>query len=113
MDIDLNTYPANWTKNWIIAYGVFGKVSSNDPQKIYDYHTAFDIQPTQVVYNVPINMNRKKVLNIALDKNINKSAATVKMASDLELKLGRYTINNVYRENLRNFMISVMLVTIN
>ena len=38
--IDLNTYPANWTKNWIIAYGVFGKVSSVDPQKTYDYHTG-------------------------------------------------------------------------
>ena len=32
--IDLNTYPKNWTNNWMIAYGVFGKVSSIDPQKI-------------------------------------------------------------------------------
>ena len=31
--IDLNTYPKNWKKNWMIAYGVFGKVSSIDPQK--------------------------------------------------------------------------------
>ena len=31
--IDLNTYTTNWTKNWMIAYGVFGKVASIDPQK--------------------------------------------------------------------------------
>lgn len=37
---DLNMYSANWTKNWIIAYGVFGKTSSIDPQK----HTII-IQP--------------------------------------------------------------------
>ena len=57
-----------------------------------------DIQPTQVVYNVPIIMNRKKVLNIALDKNISNSAATVKMISDLETKLDPYTKSNVDRE---------------
>ena len=65
---DLSTYPANWTRNWIIAYGVFGKVSSVDPQKPYDYHTAFDIKPTEVVYNVDLDMNRQKILNIAPDK---------------------------------------------
>ena len=58
--IDLNTYPKNWTNNWMIAYGVFGKVSSIDPQKTYDYHTAFDIKPTEVVYNVDLDMNRRK-----------------------------------------------------
>ena len=69
--IDLNTYPINWTKNWMIAYGVFGKVSSIDPQKTYDYHTAFDIKPTEVVYNVDLDMKRKKILKIALDKTKN------------------------------------------
>ena len=66
--IDLNTYPKNWTNNWMIAYGVFGKVSSIDPQKTYYYHVAFDIKPTEVVYNVNLDMNRKKILNIAPDK---------------------------------------------
>ena len=66
--IDLNTYPKNWTNNWMIAYGIFGKVSSIDPQKTYDYHTAFDIKPTEVVYNVDLDMNRKKILNIDPDK---------------------------------------------
>ena len=71
--IDLNTYPKNWTNNWMIAYGVFGKVSSTDLKKTYDYHTAFDIKPTEVVYNVNLDMNRKrqKILNIAPDRTKN------------------------------------------
>ena len=36
--IELNTYLKNWIKNWMIAYGVLGKVSSIDPQKTYDYY---------------------------------------------------------------------------
>ena len=91
--IDLNTYPKNWTNNWMIAYGVFGKVSSIDPQKTYDYHTAFDIKPTEVVYNVDLDMNRKKILNIAPDRTKNNSAATVKMVKDLDTKLSPHTTN--------------------
>ena len=64
---------------------------------------ALDIKPTEVVYNVPINMNRKKILNIALDENIGNSAATVKTVSDLELKLGPFIKNNVYREIFEEF----------
>ena len=97
--IDLNTYPANWTKNWIFAYGVFGKVSSVDPQKTYDYHTAFGIKPTEVVSNVDLDMNQKKILNIAPDKTRNNSATTVKMVKDLY----PYTKNNVYREIFEEF----------
>ena len=41
-----------------------------DPDKVYDYHTAFDIKPTQVVYNVDINANNKKILNIALIETV-------------------------------------------
>ena len=87
----------------MIAYGVFGKVSSIDPQKTYDYHTAFDIKPTEVVYNVDLDMNRKKILNIAPDKTKNNSAATVKMVKDLETKLSPYTKNNAYREIFEEF----------
>ena len=101
--IDLNTYPKNWTNNWMIAYGVFGKVSSIDPQKTYDYHTAFDIKPTEVVYNVDLDMNRKKILNIAPDRNRNNSAATVKMVKDLETKLSPHATNNAYREIFEEF----------
>ena len=88
--IDLNTYPKNWKNNWVIAYGVFGKVSSIDPQKTYDHHTAFDIKPTEVVYDVYLDTNRKKILNIAPDRTKNNSAATVKMVKDLETKLRSY-----------------------
>ena len=101
--IDLNTYPKNWTNNWMIAYGVLGKVSSIDPQKTYDYHTAFDIKPTEVVYNVNLDMNRKKILNIASDRNRNNLAATVKMVKDLETKLSPHTTNNAYREIFEEF----------
>ena len=43
-------------------------------------------------------MNRKRVLNITLDKNRSNSAATGELVTDLEAKLGPYTRNNVYRE---------------
>ena len=84
-------------------YGILGETMDLDPNKTYDYHTAFDIQPTKVVYNVDLNMNRTKILNIALDKNCSNSAATVKMVSDLETKLGPYTKNSVYREIFEEF----------
>ena len=35
-----------------------------DPDKTYEYHTAYDIQPAKVVYTVNLDMNRKKILNI-------------------------------------------------
>ena len=101
--IDLNTYPKNWINDWMIAYGVFGKVSSIDPPKTYDYHTAFDIKPTQVVYNVDLDMNRKKILNIAPDRTKINSAATAKMVKDLETKLSPHTKNNAYREIFEEF----------
>ena len=49
----------------MIAYGIRGTVSNIDPDKVYDYHTAFDIKPTEVVYNVDINANQKKKLKIS------------------------------------------------
>ena len=101
--IDLNTHPKNWTNNWMIAYGVFGKVSSIDPQKPYDYHTAFDIKPTEVVYNVDLDMNRKRILNIAPDKTKNNSAATVKMVKDLMAMVGPHTKNLAYRKIFKEF----------
>ena len=73
-----------------------------DPNKTYDYHTAFDIKPTEVVYNVDLDMNRKKILNIAPDRTKNNSAATVKMVKDLDTKLSPYT-KNVYREIFEEF----------
>ena len=101
--IDLNTYPTNYDKVYVIAYGMFGKLNKIDADKVYDYHTAFDIQPTKAVYNVDLDMNRKKILNIAPDKTKNNSAATVKMVKDLETKLSPHTTNNAYREIFEEF----------
>ena len=68
--------------------------SSNiDPDKVYDYHTAFDIKPTEVVYNVDINANNKKILNINLDRNSNNSAATVALVKEV----APFTKNALYR----------------
>ena len=73
------------------------------PQKTYDYHTAFDIKPFEGVYNVELDMDRKKILNIAPDRTRNNSAATVKMVKDLETKLSPHTTNNEYREIFEEF----------
>lgn len=91
---DLGTYAATWTQNYITTYSLIGKDTTIDPW-LYDYHTAFDVNPTKVVYNVDLDMNRKKILNNTLDKNRGNSAATVKLVTDLEAKLGPFTKNNI------------------
>ena len=91
---DLAVYPRQFLGVYIITYGIVGTFSNIDPDKVYDYHTAFDIKPTEVVYNVNINANNKKILNINLDRNVNNSAATVAMVKELN----PHTINNLYRE---------------
>ena len=90
---DLSVYPIQFSGVFIIAYGIMSKVSNIDPDKVYDYHTAFDIKPTQVVHNVDINANNKKILNIALDRGQDTSAATVGMVKELI----PFTTNYVYR----------------
>ena len=59
---DLSLYPSQFLGVYVITYGIM----------VYDYHTAFDIHPTEVKYNVNINTNNKKILNINLDKNNSK-----------------------------------------
>ena len=71
-----------------------GTFSNIDPDKVYDYHTAFDIKPTQVVYNVDINANNKKILNVNLDRNNNNSVATVGMVKEIH----PFTTHNLYRK---------------
>ena len=71
--------------------------------KTYDYHTAFDIKPSEVVYHVHLDMNRKKILSFAPDRTKNNSAATVRMVKDLETKLSLHTKNNAYREIFEEF----------
>ena len=96
---DLAVYPMQFSGVYIIAYGIMSKVSNIDPDKVYDYHTAFDVNPTLVKYNVDINANNKRILNIALDKNQNTSAATVGMVKELI----PFTTNHVYRQYFEEF----------
>ena len=91
---DLAVYQRQFSGVYIIAYGIIGTVSNIDPDKVYDYHTAFDIHPTQVVCNVDINANNKKILNIVLDRKSNNSAATVGMVKESHL----FTTHNLYRK---------------
>ena len=79
---------------------VFSEKCHRSIPKRHDYHTAFDIKPTEVVYNVDLDMNRKRILNIAPDKT---AAVTVKMVKDLDTKLSPYTTNNAYREIFEEF----------
>ena len=96
---DLAVYPRQFSGVYIITYGVVGKISNIDPDKVYDYHTAFDIKPTQVVYNVDINANNKKILNIALDRNSNNGAATVGMVNEIN----PFTKNYIYKKYFEDF----------
>ena len=96
---DLAEYPRQFSGVYIIAYGIIGTVSNIDPDKVYDYHTAFDIKPTEVVYNVDINANNKKILNINLDRNSNNSAATVGMVNEIF----PFTKNYIYRKYFEDF----------
>ena len=91
---NISTYPTLFSGVYIIAYGIVGTFSNIDPDKVYDYHTAFDIKPTEVVYNVDINANQKAIKNIKLDRNSDNSAATVGMVKEL----APYTVNNLYKK---------------
>ena len=77
----------------MIAYGIEGTFSNIDPDKVYDYHTAFDIKPTEVVYNVDINANSKRILNVNLDRLNDNSAATVALVKEL----APFTKNALFR----------------
>ena len=90
---DLAVYPSQFSGVYVIAYGIVGTVSNIDPDKVYDYHTAFDIKPTEVVYNVDINANQKEIKNIKLDRQNDNSAATVALVKEL----APFTKNALYR----------------
>ena len=96
---DLAIYPRQFSGVYIIAYGIVGTTSNLDPDKTYDYHTAFDIHPTQVVYNVDINANQKAIRNIKLDRQSDNSAATVAMVKELI----PFTTNYVYRKYFEEY----------
>ena len=64
----MGNYPQNWTKNYVIAYRILGQLSDVDADKVYDYHTPFDIKPTEVSYNVDINLKQKRFLMLSWTK---------------------------------------------
>ena len=90
---NLASYPRFFSGVYMIAYGIVGTFNNIDPDKVYDYHTAFDIKPTEVVYNVDINANQKEIKNIKLDRNNDNSAATVALVKEL----APFTKNALYR----------------
>ena len=96
---DLAVYPRQFSGVYFVTYGIVGKVSNIDPDKVYDYHTAFDIKPTEVTYNDNINANNKKILNINLDRNNNNSVSTVGMVKELI----PFTKNYIYRKHFEHF----------
>ena len=90
---NLDSYPLLFDGVYMIAYGLKGTFSNIDADKVYDYHTAFDIKPTEVVYNVDINANQKEIKNIKLDRQNDNSAATVALVKEL----APFTKNALYR----------------
>ena len=96
---DLGVYSKNFTGVYIIAYGILGRVSDVDADKVFDYHTAFDIKPTEVSFNVDINANGKSITNILLERYSANGAATDAMVKELI----PYTTNNIYRQYFEEF----------
>ena len=90
---DLAVYPRQFLGVYLVTYGIVGTFSNIDPDKVYDYHTAFDIKPTEVVYNVDINANQKVIKNIKIDPNDKSSVATMGQIEAMT----KFTINNLYR----------------
>ena len=90
----MGVYPKTFTGVYIIVYGILRRVLDVDADKVYDYHTAFDIKPTEVSFNVDINANGKAIRNIQLERNSANSAATVAMVKELI----PFTKNNIYRQ---------------
>ena len=94
-----STFPRKFSGVYLIAYGIVGTFSNIDPHKVYDYHTAFDIKPTEVVYNLDINANQKTIRNIKIDPNDYSSVATIGQLYGMT----KFTINNLYRNYFEEF----------
>ena len=80
---DMVSYPSDFTTFYAIIYGINGAVGNIDPDRSYDYHTAYDIQPSKVVFNVPIDANNKRIINLSGDTSSTSSAATFGMVKEL------------------------------
>ena len=94
---DLSSYPNEFTKLYAIIYGINGAVGNIDPDRSFDYHTAFNIQSSKVSYNVPIDMNNKAIINLYPDKNTN-SAATYGDLNKIKNLIPNYFHQNLFDE---------------
>ena len=94
---DMISYPNEFTKFYVIVYGINGAVGNIDPDKSYDYHKAFNIEPSKVNYNVNIDMQNKSILNLREDQNTD-SAATFGSVNELRSINHRYFYRNMFDE---------------
>ena len=76
-----------------------GAVSNIDPDKVYDYHTAFDIHSGYVLLHVPLIVNRKKMAHISLDQISDDNVAKIKSVKELI----PFTKNILYRKYFSEF----------
>ena len=97
---NLATYPNQFSGVYIIAYGLKGTFSNIDPDKVYDYHTAFDIYPGLVMFNVPPIFNSKKLSHISLDSISDDNFATIKSVKELIPLLEK---KNLYKKYFSEF----------
>jgi len=90
---DLQTYPQNFTENYIIAYGIMQSVGDIDADKVYDHHTLCKLDlRTATTMNVDLDMNNKKITNVSFDY--------VKMVKELS----PYTRDYIYRSIFEDFL---------
>ena len=94
---DLNSYPNDFTKYYVIVYGINGAVGNIDPDRSYDYHKAFDIESSKVNYNVDIDMKNNAITNIKEDANLT-SAARFGMVKELRDINKLYFYRNIFDE---------------
>ena len=96
---DMLSYPSEFTKYYIITYGVEGAFSNVDPDRSFDYHTAFDIQSSQVVFNVGINGGGNTITNIKEDPSqSDNSVATLGSLNKLKSIEPLYFYFNLFDE---------------
>ncbi|CAH3140223.1 unnamed protein product [Porites evermanni] len=99
---NLAKYPRQFLGVYLVAYGIKGTFSNIDPDKVYDYHTAFDIKPTEVVYNVDINANQKEIKNVKLNRSDDDSVATVAMVNEVNT-LTKYSFLRTFFNDFYDF----------
>lgn len=107
---DLQSYAQNLTGNYIVIYGIIGNVNDVDADKVYDYHTAFNIEPTKVKMNVPLDLNNKKIMKVKLDESDNNSVPNIQYVKNIDERLttqisslSQNTNNQVYRKMFDHF----------